>query len=211
MEVQELVLQKELNTRLRNKMEDKTTKEIMKKKVEEVIKEKAPEKESIKKEQEIEPEKKEPEDVKKPGIKKEKLKKTEAIVRAENIPISTKESSEICRFIKGKKISEALRNLEEVVALKRAVPMRGEHPHRKGKIMSGAYPKKTANNFIILLKSLAANASDLNEPVISEAFANIGSRPYGKFGRVRKKRTHVFIKVIEKKEEKIKNGRKKNS
>jgi ribosomal protein L22 len=70
------------------------------------------------------------------------------------------------------------------------------------KIMSGKYPKKTAKNFIILLKSLAANASDLNEPVIAEAFANIGSRPYGKFGRVRKKRSHVFIKAIEKKEKK---------
>ena len=83
--------------------------------------------------------------------------------------------------------------------------MKGEIPHRKGKgIMSGKFPKKAASRFIILLKSLATNSSynGLENPVITKAIANIGSRPYGKFGWVRKKRSHVKIIAKETKERK---------
>ena len=74
--------------------------------------------------------------------------------------------------------------------------MIGEIPHRKGKkMMSGRFPKKTSENFIKLLKSLNSNSSynGLENPIIVEAFANIGVRPFSKFGSVRKKRTHVKI------------------
>ena len=40
-------------------------------------------------------------------------------------------------------------------------------------------------------------------PVISEVHANFASRPYGKFGRVRKKRTNVTIIAIEKTSSKL--------
>jgi len=133
----------------------------------------------------------------------EKPKKTEAVVNAHNLPISTKYSAAICKFIKNKKIEHAIADLEQVLVLKKAVPMKGEIPHRKGKgMMSGRFPKKATENFIKLLKSLLANANhnSLENPILVEAVANIGSRPYGKFGRVRKKRTHVKIKVKEKKE-----------
>lgn len=135
----------------------------------------------------------------------EKPKKTEAVVNAHNLPISTKYSAAICRFIKNKKIEDAIADLEQVLVLKKAVPMKGEIPHRKGKgIMSGRFPKKATQNFIRLLKSLLANANHngLENPILVEAIANIGSRPYGKFGRVRKKRTHVKIKVKEEKKDK---------
>jgi large subunit ribosomal protein L22 len=135
----------------------------------------------------------------------EKPKKTEAVVNAHNLPISTKYSAAICRFIKNKKIEDAIADLEQVLVLKKAVPMKGEIPHRKGKgIMSGRFPKKATQNFIRLLKSLSANANHngLENPILVEAVANIGSRPYGKFGRVRKKRTHVKIKVKEEKKDK---------
>ena len=36
-----------------------------------------------------------------------------------------------------------------------------------------------------------------NEPIIIEAIANIGERPFGRFGRIRRKRTHIKIKAIE--------------
>lgn len=140
---------------------------------------------------------------KKPEIKKPK--KTEAIVNAKNLPISTKDSASVCRFIKNKKIGNAIADLEQVLRLKKAVPMKGEIPHKKGRrMMSGRYPKKAVQNFIKLLKSLLANANynGLEEPVISEAVANIGERPYGKFGWVRKKRSHVKLKAIERKKEK---------
>lgn len=132
----------------------------------------------------------------------EKPKKTSAVVNAQNLPISTKYSAAICEFIRNKKIENAIADLEQVLVLKKAVPMKGEIPHRKGKgMMSGRFPKKATQNFIRLLKSLSANANHngLEDPVIVESVANIGSRPYGKFGRVRRKRTHVKIKVKEKK------------
>ncbi len=134
----------------------------------------------------------------------EKPKKTEAVVNASNLPISTKYSAAICKFIKNKKIEDAIADLEQVLVLKKVVPMKGEIPHRKGKgIMSGRFPKKATQNFIKLLKNLLANTNhnSLEDPIIVEAIANIGSRPYGKFGRVRRKRTHVKIKVKEKKKE----------
>ncbi len=131
----------------------------------------------------------------------EKAKKTEAVVNAVSLPISSKHSVAICRFIKGKKIEIAQRDLEEVVLHKKAVPMKGEIPHRKGRIMSGRYPEKASKEFIKLLKSLSANAhsSGIEDPVIAEAVSNIASRPFGRFGRIRRKRTHVRIVAVEKK------------
>jgi len=138
---------------------------------------------------------------KKPIQKKPVIKKTKAIVNSFNIPISTKHSTAICRFIKNKKIENAMADLEQVLIHKKTIPMKGEIPHRKGKrIMSGRYPKKATEYFIKLLKNLLANANinELDNPVITEAVANIGSRPFGRFGSIRKKRTHVKIKAEEK-------------
>jgi len=155
---------------------------------------------------------------KKPIVKKEVEKKTEVIVHGRNVPISTKKSVGICKFIMGKKIQDAIAELEQVEKGRRAVPMKGEIPHRKGKIMSGGFPKNGAKEFIILLKSLLgnANANDIEEPIVTEAIANIGERPYGRFGRTRKKRTHVLIKSksgekINKKDIKKKEVKKVNS
>jgi len=139
----------------------------------------------------------------KPENKKEviqKPKKTEAIVTANNLQVSTKKAMAICKFIKYKTIKKAIQDLEEVVLLKKVVPMKGEIPHRKGPIMAGRYPQRTAKNFIVLLKSLASNAdvNGLENPIIVEAIPNIGVRPYGRFGSIRKKRSHLKIKAIEK-------------
>ncbi len=132
---------------------------------------------------------------------KTKPKKTSAIVNSFDLPISTRKSVAICKFIKGKKISDAIADLEQILVHKKAIPMRGEIPHRKGKIMSGRYPKKTAEYIIKVLKSLSANASvnGLENPIIKESIANMASRPYGRFGSIRKKRTHIKIIVKEKK------------
>ena len=37
-----------------------------------------------------------------------------------------------------------------------------------------------------------------DNPIIKEAFANIGQRPYGKSGSVRKKRSHIVLKAMSK-------------
>jgi len=172
---------------------------VAKLKEKEIKEEKKSVRETEKKEENIKEEKKEEKPV------KEKPKKTEAVVNAYNLPISTKHSAAICSFIKNKKIENAIAELGQVLILKKAVPMKGEIPHRKGKrIMSGRFPKKATQNFITLLKNLSANATynGLENPVIVETIANIGSRPYGRFGLVRKKRTHVRLKAMELKENK---------
>ncbi len=178
----------------------------------------------LKKEEKVEikkpgEEKKVKEEKKKAEAKKEtpKIKKSEAVVNVSSLPISSKDSIAVCKFIKNKKIEKAIFDLGEVLLHKKAVPMKGEIPHRKGKGMaSGRFLDKTVTHFIKLLKSLQANANanDLDEPIIIEAIANFAARPYGKFGRVQKKRTHVKIKAIKKKSIKKsggKNGRKKSS
>ena len=99
--------------------------------------------------------------------------------------------------------------LQEAEKKKRPIPMRGERPHRKG-IMSGRYPVNAIKEFIVLLKSLKANAL-VNELELEKfkiaCKANVASRPYKRFGRGRMKRTHVELKLIkrEKKSKKNKN------
>ncbi len=130
-----------------------------------------------------------------------KIKKTEAVVNGTSLPISTLDGMYICKFIKKKNIDKAIADLEMVLKFKRAIPMRGEIPHRKGRIMSGRYPLKAVESFIILLKSLQsnANANGMDEPIIVEAIANKAYQPFGRFGAIRRKRTHVKIKAMEKK------------
>ena len=226
--------QKEVNTRVKNKMPntEKPTPIAEKKRMRvtgnkkheenkipvqkktEVTKEKTEKKENVpeeSKEEKIEDKK----ETKKQIQKKQKIKREEVVVRGTGLPISTKHSMSICWFIKGKEIEKAISDLEEVIKLRKSIPMRGEIPHRRGpgKIASGSgrYPVKASKGFIILLRNLLtnANAGDMENPVITEAVANIGVRPYGKAGRVRKKRTHIKIVAHEKKS--IKNKMKKKN
>jgi len=145
------------------------------------------------------PEVKAPAEVKKTDKKKSKVKeapkKESAEVNARSVPVSTKVGAAICKFIKKRKLEDAIARLEKVIAMKKAVPMKGEIPHRKGRIMSGRFPQKAAKEFLILVKSLQGNSNvnGLEEPVISEAIANQASRPYGRFGRVKRKRTHIKL------------------
>jgi ribosomal protein L22 len=186
--------EEELNKKIEGKKEEKIVAET--KKTEQEKEQEKPEKETEEKEKLKKPETKKP--------VKEKPKKTEAVAKGINLPISAKKSAGVCRFIKNKTIEKALDDLNDVLKHKKSVPIKGEIPHRKGpgKIASGSggYPKKTVEHFIKLLKNLSANANvnGLENPVIVKAVANIAFRPYGRFGAVRKKRTHIEIKVMEK-------------
>lgn len=199
--------QKEPDLREEKKTEEKTFGDILEKKIEKSEEEKKVEKKTskyvLKKTEEtvLEEKPKEKPKVEEPKTA-EKPKKTEAVVRGKNIPISTKHSAAICKFIKNKRIEDAISDLEQVMRLKKSVPMKGEVPHRKGRgVMSGKFPQRAVSRFIILLKSLVANSNHngLENPVITEAVSNIGERPYGRFGWVRKKRSHVRITAKSKK------------
>lgn len=184
--------------------EDKQKKQEEKKEEKKIVEPIKP-KEEIKKETEV---KKEDKEKKKPLTKKEKAKpkKTFAVVNALNLPLSTKQSGAICKFIKNKRINDAISDLQQVIMHKKAVPMKGEIAHKKAvkgiASGSGKYPKKATEHFIRLLRTLAANANvnGLEEPIIKEAVADIGSRPYGRFGSIRRKRSHIKIVARERKQ-----------
>ena len=177
-------------------MVEEKKQEIKEKKVEETKKPVEQPKEKV--------EEKKTEDKKKPEKKKEvpKIeKKDHAVVNAKDLRISTKHSIAICNMIKGKSFEEASKMLNEVLSKKRAVPMKGEIPHRKG-MMSGRYPEKASEVFIKLIRSLAANSNinQMENPYIKMAKANIASRPYRRFGSQRFKRTNVYLESRERKQ-----------
>ncbi len=182
--------------------ENKQEKKIEDKKTEvktENVKEQKIEKQEASKSEEKK-ETKKTEDLKK---EQKKVKKTEAIVRGLDMPISKKNSMQICKFIKGRKIDEAILIVQNVEKKKVAVPFNGyEIPHRKGKgMMSGRYPIKTSSYFVKLLKLLRANAIvnglDLERARIYGK-ANDAARPFKRSGSERFKRTNIDLKLIEK-------------
>lgn len=140
----------------------------------------------------------------KPVEKKKAPKKEEVTVSAKNLPVSTKVATAICKFINNKDVVVAMNELDMVTKLKKAVPMKGEIPHRKGKIMSGRFPQRAALNFMHLLKNLHSNAiqHDVENPIIKLAIANKGTTTYAKGGRARKKRSNITIVARQKKEKK---------
>jgi len=151
---------------------------------------------------------------------KEIPKKNFAVVNAFNAPVSSKVSMDLCRFLRYKTIIQAMKELNEITQYKRALPMKGEYPHRKGRMMSGRYPQNATAYFIKLLKTLDGNSAvnRIEEPVISEAYANFAGKQRARFGRWERKRTNITLKSMDKKkfmemrEKKMKNknGGKRN-
>lgn len=145
---------------------------------------------------------------KKAEKKTESLKKTEASVNGKDLSIGKKHAAALCDFIRGRDIDVAIRELEEVAAMRKPIPMKGEIPHRHGMSQasgSGRYPVKGAKIYIGLLKSLKSNAL-VNELELEKfkifAMANKAARPYKRFGQGRMKRSHVVIKLIPRKKKK---------
>ncbi|MET1124746.1 MAG: 50S ribosomal protein L22 [Archaeoglobaceae archaeon] len=99
------------------------------------------------------------------------------------MPISFKHAVEICRELRGKRLLDAMRYLEEVIAMKRAVPFRRykkKVPHRRGLEgwYAGRYPQKAAKHILEVLKNLKANAEykglDVEKLVITHIQAQKG-------------------------------------
>ncbi len=148
-------------------------------------------------------------ETKKPEVKKEEIKvekkeekkvnkKKEAVARGTDLSASKKHCMAICDFIRGRKIPDVIKDLEQVAKLRKAIPMRGEIPHRKD-IGPGRYPVNASKVMIKLLKGLEANARalDIQDPVIKTAMANKAARPYRRFGYRRFKRTNVLLTAKE--------------
>src|SRR5260370_11313466 len=82
--------------------------------------------------------------------------------------ISPKASVEICRTIRGMKLSDAKRLLERVVEMKQAIAYRRFHkevPHRRQlneHFYAGRFPQKAAGKIFKLLEELEASAQYRN-------------------------------------------------
>lgn len=131
------------------------------------------------------------------------MEKEIAIVKGQDLPISTKHAKAICKFIRRKKPEEAIALLKKVREKKLAIPFAKGIPHKKG-IGGGRYPVKACDYFIKILNNIIANANVKGldgSNLIILAKADKASRPTraGRH-RVRAKRTH--LKIIANKEEK---------
>ena len=134
--------------------------------------------------------------------------KTMARAQALSLPMSLKQSVEVCKFINNRKYPQAVRILEDVKLMKIPIPYtrfnRGGTGHRKG-MASGRYPKKVCGYMLKLLKSVYANANqkglDTNNLIIKAVVAKQGpkSMRYGRHRGRKAKRTHVEIIVMENK------------
>ena len=122
-----------------------------------------------------------------------------------SLPMSTKVSVEICKFLRGKNVNNAIATLKRVLELKEAVPytrFNNDIGHKPG-IGPGRYPQKASTHFLVLLESVKANALaknlDTNNLKIIFLVANKASRPWraGRQRRRKAKKTHVEIKVEE--------------
>jgi ribosomal protein L22 len=125
-------------------------------------------------------------------------KKEEAVAKGVSVHMSKRQGMYISSFIKGKKIDDAINQLGEVIKLNRAIPFKGEIPHRKG-MMSGRYPVNASKIFIQLLKALKGNSVvnglDLDKTRIYFAHSTFASRPSRRNGKA--KRAHITLKAKE--------------
>lgn len=126
---------------------------------------------------------------------------------AKNLGISTKQSIEMCAFLRGKELQQAKKLLEGMLDMKVALPMRRYNQegagHKKGKVGPGKYPINTASAFHDLLENVEVNAQnkglDTNQLKIVHLCAHWGSKQqrYGRSKRGVMKRTHVEVIVEE--------------
>lgn len=127
------------------------------------------------------------------------------------LPISLKQSIEVCKWIRGRPVSKAQNMLASVILMKQPVPytrFNGDVGHRKGDIAAGRYPAKTSEHILRILNSAIANAQNkgllAKDLVVLQACAQSGSNTY-RYGRHRgrqAKRTHIEVVVEEKKNKK---------
>jgi len=117
-----------------------------------------------------------------------------------NLPFSFKVAYEVAKFLRGKKVKRAIREMEEVSILKTAIPYtryNKDTPHRRGKMAAGRYPVKAAKYVLPLLKSLESNAKDKGLTGELKIIHSAAQKPSirRRYGRVRgtKRVTHFEL------------------
>ena len=85
---------------------------------------------------------------------------TTAKALGKELTISPKLSREVAGMVRGMKVDKAIQALEDVVALKRPVPLKRYNKrvsHKQG-VGPGRYPEKVAKAFLTVIQSAVANA-----------------------------------------------------
>lgn len=123
------------------------------------------------------------------------------------LPVSTKHCVEISRYLRGRKVQDAILILEATIDKKHAIPFKRhlrDLPHRPG-IGPGRYPEKACKEIMKVLQGAIANAQfkgmSISNLYIKHICAHLASRPwhYGRQTRRKAKRTHLEV-VLEERE-----------
>ncbi len=131
-----------------------------------------------------------------------------------NLPLSLKDSVNLCRALKGMKLDDAKDYLEEVIKKKKAVPYfryLDSISHRKG-MGPGRYPVKEAKYILKVLENAEANAEDKELDTDSlyimhiaahkgEVYKRYMPRAMGRSTEIRRDRVHIEV-ILEEREEK---------
>lgn len=121
------------------------------------------------------------------------------VVANVTIPVSTKHSVLIGKWIKGENVDKAIAKLEKVVLKKVPVPFvkyNDSVSHKKG-IAAGRYPVKAAQHIIKTLKLVKANAKnkglDESKIKVNEFIANLAQSINNRGKYKRGRLTHLKI------------------
>lgn len=140
------------------------------------------------------------------------LKENMAKALGSGLPISFKQSIEICNYIRGDDLSKAKAKLQQVMDKDKPVPFKrftNGVGHRKGNIASGRYPIKACTLILKLIESAEANAVYKGLSLSGLKIAHLSAQQapaqwhYGRRSRRRMKQTHIEIVVEEIKKPKI--------
>ena len=125
-----------------------------------------------------------------------------------SLPISKKQSVEICDFVRGRSVEESKRLLSEVGQLKRAVPFRRFNMnvgHKPG-MAAGRFPSRAAAHIMALIESAESNAQAKGLNAGSLVIRHISAQKapdawhYGRLRRRKMRRAHVEVVVEESKD-----------
>ncbi|HLC99137.1 MAG TPA: 50S ribosomal protein L22 [Candidatus Nanoarchaeia archaeon] len=135
-----------------------------------------------------------------------------------DLPISTKQSIEICNMLRRVNLIKAKSMLNEVTIKRKAVPFKrftNGVGHRAGDMASGRYPVKSSKNILSIIESAETNAQQkgLNTSKLSVVHISAqkaANQPrYGRHRGRRAKRTHIEVVLAETAEQEQKKGRHK--
>ncbi len=131
----------------------------------------------------------------------------ESMARAvgKSLPISFKQSIEICNFIRNKDVGYAKNVLNRVIEKKTAIPFRrfNDNMGHKKRIAAGRYPGKASREILSLISLVEANAQfkgmNSSNLVIAHINANKAATVmhYGRKRSRKAKRTNIEIVVKE--------------